>query len=305
MGLGKLLAEVAAGSKTNTTQIVTATVVSVDGNGQIAVINIAGGTVNAQYVGTQPPIGAGVFVLLTDSVAVVLGAPGGPALGTVVDGTVNTTTDGDTVAVLGADGVVYPLFFPVDYEPTAGDKVLLSWEARGHIIMAVSGKAADPLDPNLPNPGGGGEREVIFRPSDSASWYSGRWNSTDVIFGQSYPSAGWFFGTQMQDTIPSGATILRVTGYVEVESSYGSSTAQMGTHAAASRPGAPMPISNLVDVGAVQAGFAGELLLPNAWGDLFKTGAAYGWGTTGSGFRQFRGAPRGSQHGALKIRWRD
>lgn len=52
-------------------------------------------------------------------------------------------------------------------------------------------------------------------------------------------------------------------------------------------------------------GFRGDVQLPTAWGDLLKTGARWGIGTSGPGLRILRGVNTLAVAGAITINWKE
>lgn len=299
MGLGDQIANAASGGQR--VALERADCLAVDWVARTASLNIGGGVASIPWAGEAPVPGYAAWVLIVGQAAVCLGAIGLPAIGTI-----RFARDADGYqAVQGDDGVEYRLAGDADATFTSGARVLIDWARGGHIVARVSAEAGEgpdtpaPVVPAAPSADASAEKTRTFYPTDSASWYKGRWNTSDVIYGLSYPVGAWFYGRQIEDTIPDYADVLSVELLLVVGTSYGNGFASIGTHDQASRPAGPFPIDNLTNVGAVKSGFSGYVRL-DGFGDQLKTGSAKGLGTKGPGFRQFK---RGS--GALRIRWKE
>lgn len=299
MGVGNRVAK-ATRAATDKPEIISGTVVAVDGDTQTATLNVLGGRVTAQYFGSHPQLGRGVFVLIAGSYAVVLGTPAGPALGTIAD-----AGDGTFVTVTGDDGVTYSLYYSQQYDPVIGDRVLLGWDGGGHVIIPISGNPAPPLYPNLPEPPVPlVVKEQTFYPTDSAS-FNGAWSTTDVVLAAPYTSAGWFYGRQFADTIPFGAVIDRVTIYIEAAPSADPIVPVLGLHSALTRPVGGLSIATPANLGQFDREHAGPVELPPEFGDSLRSGFYFGIGSDGTGVGALRGVPQGSAQGAVTIRWRE
>jgi len=293
VGLGQQLAGLPGGTPVALTPAVCD---SIDWVSRSAMVNIGGGIVPARMSGTPPVLGATVWVLQVGDTYLCVGGSVLPALAKVLsrdeDGLWEVEAD-DTrrFRVSGPFGAEYP----------AGARVLMNWDAGGHIIMRVAGEVPRvPLaeaPPILPPSGTTQDRTFDFQPLDAGSWLGERWTTPDVIFGS--VAAGWFYGSQITDSIPSTATIVSVDVLLIVGDASGAVEAQIGTHQERVRPVGEFPVGNLVSVGATPSGSSAFVRLPTTFGDALKTGAAAGVGTRGTGYRQF---VRGS--GTLRIKWR-
>lgn len=293
MGLGTQIADLPGGDAVSLTP---ATCDSVDWATRSAVVNIGGGLVPARIAGTPPVPGTTVWVLQVDSTYLCIGRGVMPALTSVVD-----RGDDGLWTVQADDGARFRVSGPFGAEFPTSARVLMNWDAGGHIVMRVAGEVPripDSERPAIVAPSGSStERTRDFTPIDSASWLGARWGSPDVVFGS--VAAGWFYGSQVIDSIPATATILSVQLLLIVGEASGAVNAQIGTHQEKVRPTGEFPVGSLVSVGEARSGTAEFVTLPIAFGDALKTGAAAGVGTRGAGYRQFT---RGS--GTLRIRWR-
>lgn len=294
--LGVLLA--GAASTPPGWRVVLGTCVSVDWASSSCVVNTPDGSSLYPRIASDPPVpGVPVYVLVIPGfIALTLGKPSRPPLGTVAGdpsgGLVNVTAD---------DGITYPMGFQTNYTPAAGHRVLLDWDAGGHIINRID--AAPAPKPPVQNSDSGSQRKTQqFKPIDSGS-YRSSWGSGVVYFGQSYPSAGWFYGTQIADTIPDDAVISSVSVYLEVTAQGGVATMPLYLHTSATRPAGSLALDQGTDIGSMPNGFRGNVSLPVGWGNLLKTGARFGIGTTGPGYRRLNGPAQSATAGAITITW--
>lgn len=293
MGLGQQIAGLDAGAAVALTPAVCD---SIDWATRSAMVNIGGGMVPARMSGPPPVLGATVWVMQVGSTYLCVGPAMLPALVTV-----KSRDDDGLWTVESSDARRFRVSGPYGADFPAGSRVLMNWDAGGHILMRVAGEVPRvPLAeaPPIPAPSGTtADRTQDFIPTDSGSWLGDKWTTPDVMFGA--VAAGWFYGTQITDSIPSSAMILSVQLLLVVGEASGAAEAQIGTHQERVRPVGEFPVGTLVGVGAAPAGSSGFVPLPTTFGDALKTGAAAGVGTRGTGYRQF---VRGS--GTLRIKWR-
>lgn len=273
---------------------------SVDWANLIAQVTLPGASapIPAHMAGPAPIVGQPVWVSLVGDLAVTQGRPSQPSLATV-----QGDPDEGVVMVLADDGATYEVGFSPAYTPADGHRVLLNWEAGGHIVIRIDvevAPVAPPTDQVLPT-----ARSKTFNPIDSGSYRPGGWQTGSVYFGSSFPSAGYFHGTQIADTIPDSATITGIRVYLEVIQAGGQSTMPLSLHGAASRPGGSLDLSDTINIGAMPAGFRGNVELPLAWGELLKTGQRRGVGTSGPGLRVLKGTNALAAAGAITIDWKE
>ena len=262
-------------------------------------VNLAGGSVNAICVSGQfPAVGDSVIVLQVGDSMICLGAIPKPAHGIVV-----AAASGGRVSVKADDGVTYSVNYNHLYTPAVNDHVKLDWDLIGGFVVGPLA-AAPTGDPNLIVPSGPTvppdtrtSHSATFYPTDSGTWNGTRYFTNDVYCGDNTLGA-YFYGTQIADTIPDNATITAIAVYLdETTNYYPGSLATIGTHGLPSKSGAPVT----GDAVAVSAG-TGWKGLPNAFGGVLMTGAAYGLATDHGGYHIF--APKGvGNSGALTINW--
>jgi hypothetical protein len=293
--LGNQLADAAAGDNPTRIRMLVGTVVSVDWVAQTVVVNLDTTSIVGRIAGQAPVPGKPINVMVVGQQAYTLGRQDPPPLATVTG-----APSAGLVQVRGDDQVLYTVGFQTSYTPAAGHRVLMDWDAGGHIVNRVD--AAPVVVPPEENQKEPVNRSQQFRATDSGSFRSG-WSSGVVYYGQSYPSAGWFYGTQIADTIPSTATIRSVQMYLEVTASSGQPALPLFLHTSASRPAGSLALDNQFNAGATPNGFRGNINLPTSWGDLLKTGARRGIGTTGPGYRRLNGPAQSASAGALVINW--
>jgi hypothetical protein len=263
-------------------------------------VNLNGGAVPVLCVGGQfPAVGDSVMVLQIGTTFICLGAIPKPA-----HGVVTAAAAGGRVAVRADDGATYSLNYNHLYTPAVNDHVKIDWDLIGGFVVGPLA-AAPTGDPNIvipvgpPQPEDGGTKnyQATFNPTDSGTWNGSSYFTTQVYCGDSTLGA-YFYGTQIRDTIPDNAAITGVALYVdETTNYYPSSLATFGTHGLPGKSGSP-GTGNAV---AISAG-SGWKGLPTGFGDLLKTGAAYGLATNHGGYHIF--SPKGvGNSGALTITW--
>jgi len=263
-------------------------------------VNLAGGAVPALCVGGQfPAVGDSVMILRIDTTYICLGAIPKPAHGIVQAAAAN-----GRVTVKCDDGVTYSLNYNHLYTPAVNDHVKIDWDLIGGFVVGPLA-GAPTGDPNIiAAPGapsgetsGPQTQSVTFYPTDSGTWNGSSYFTNDVYCGDSTLGA-YFYGTQIADTIPNGAVINAIAVFLdETTNYYPASLATIGTHGLTGKSGAPTT-GNAVTVSAG----SGWKFLPTVFGDVLKTGAAFGLATDHGGYHIF--APKGvGNSGALTINW--
>ncbi|EYT59756.1 hypothetical protein D514_0111630 [Microbacterium sp. UCD-TDU] len=242
--------------------------------------------------GYVPTLGETVQVLTVNDRHVLLPAKALPGTGTVM------TTSAVLVTVQTMAGTFSMPF--VGAAPTSGQIVGLSWSEQPFCIGALSVQPKPP-DP-VPNPGGGNLRSATFQILDTGShnvgssnyWQAQPWASNST-FG------GWFYGTQIADTIPAGATLASLEFYVSWQSRFGGSP-NFGLHGLASKSG-QLSFNNV----AAWNPDSGWQTPPNAaaWFAALKAGGGrLGVGLSHGGFNKFSSRAQDAMSGALRISWR-
>lgn len=283
--LGDVVA--ALGEERPPLRLVLGSAVSIDWPSQTVAVRLAGAvsTVPARMAGQVPRVGEPVWVLVGDGIAVTVGRPSRPAQATVQADPVN-----GRVRVKARDDVFYDVGFPTGYTPAAGHNVLVNWDEGGHII-ARTDIVAPPPTPGVET---GVTQPVTrrFNPTASGSKRSGGgWQSGSVYYGSSFSSAGYIYGAQIANSIPDTATVTAVSVYLEVISASGAASMTLSLHTSLDVPGGDLALDQTINIGAMPNGFRGDVSLPLGWGDLLKTGARLGIGTTGPGLRVLKGVP--------------
>jgi hypothetical protein len=270
--------------------------------GPLATVNIWDSTVVVPYVGQYPAQSGDVVQLERRNGSLVVSGPANPksAAGTVIA----VTTPKLTVAV---DGVEYMLpFDPGAYEtPAVNDDVSIDWFYPGGRVSGRLSTTPVVVPPPTSIPTGSTAGNETFTALWSRSYRPGPISSDDVIFGESYPSAGWGYGSKIKDTIADTAAINVFRIYLNCRSGSGAQLI-LGRHTNASEPGSSFAVLDQITVPGIGAGFAGwvDLLALGAggWADFLKSNEG-GIGTTGPGYRVLRGLSGDGLSGALNIGW--
>ncbi|UTT53818.1 hypothetical protein [Microbacterium maritypicum] len=149
--------------------------------------------------GYVPTVGETVQVLTVNDRHMLFPSRALPGTGVVM------TTGANMVTVQTIAGTFTMPF--IGTAPTSGALVGISWSETPFVIGALSVQPK-PLDP-VPNPGGGTLRSATFQAIDTGStdrlqvrWWTGQPRAGNSTFG------AWFYGTQIRDTIPAGATLV-------------------------------------------------------------------------------------------------
>lgn len=271
---------------------------SVDWPNSLAVVNIGGANVSVPMFGAAPFPGDAVWIGTLGSKRICLGPLPKATLGAVAAAPVDGMVD-----VLGDDGVVRNVPYDVQgsYVPESGHRVAMDWAANGVIIARLS---SDPtlIEPATPaGPGGGAGGSMTFYPDGSGNWWidGGSWNK-DELWTSNSNKGLWFYGTQIANTIPDGASEVKTQVYVdEYYNQYPSNLARLGTHPHPARPGGAPSVNG---AHPVSAGSGWKDLTGTGFFDQLKTGAALGLGTNGIGYHKWSRAGANNS-GALYIEW--
>lgn len=273
----------------------TAQYVSANTDGTV-MVDFGEGPVQVYSAGFYTPLpGDSVRVIKLDTFTLMLGpVVQDPAYGRV------TATGTPKLTVQYADGSTEMLFYMSSAypSPAVNDDVKID-RASGSMIMGkVTGVPVSGYLPPLAPVGAPKSFAVDFRATDSGSYDHsyGSWFQNDV-WASVHANGVWFYGSTIADTIPDGATITAVRMYAPEFYTVGGPTA-IGTHTLTSKS-APPTVSSAVTVTG-----GGWLTLPTSFGDVLKTGTAWGVGTiTGDYFHKFRGRAYDAQSGMLHIEW--
>lgn len=215
-----------------------------------------------------------------------------PGTGTVL------TTAGNRVSVQTTTGTVTVPY--VGATPTSGDLVGISWSEIPYVIGKLSTSPPPPAP--IPDPTVKTSRSATFMVTDTGShnvgsgnyWQQQPWAS-DTTYG------GWFYGTQIADTIPADAEFVSLEFYVSWQSRFGSSP-NFGLHPLLGKSG--------------QLSFTGVTAWspnggwqtppdPASWFNALKAGGGRrGVGLSHGGYNRFSSRAQDAMTGALRITWK-
>ncbi len=246
--------------------------ISVDWVNRLVAVNVGGATQMMPWLGAPPFPSDRVRVIYAGTKPICELIQGSP-VGTVVSVASNLAT------CTGDDGKTYVYAIENGAALSAGQRVRLDHAGR----LVVLRYAVNPPGLTLPgsNSAPGGSSNATFLPVDSGCFRSGAFDTQFVEASSSRVAAYWY-GTQIADTIPDGATITRAEiNLVELWDQIPSAPTPMGTHTQPFRAAAPT-VSGTINV------FGSGTVPLGSFADALKTGAAYGIGFRGStGWRRF------------------
>jgi hypothetical protein len=251
---------------------------------------------------TWPAVGRPVRVLVVNGKYMMLGesAPR-HAVGEVV----SLSTDG-ALAVVEApsgSGKTYTVSVVKGLLLTVGDVVALDWASGGVATAALTGAPAL-VAPVAPVPVAALVRTYreTFYASDTASWKDGVWQTSQVYYNSSFGVGAWFYGGQINSTIPDNAKIEGCEIYLAVRDQYGSNQALIGTHVYDERPSGDFELERTF---GLEAKVSGWYRVPISWLNFLKANPG-GVGTKGAkdGVRIFESCGDDSLSGALRVTWR-
>lgn len=242
--------------------------------------------------GFIPSVGEQVQILSVGERHLLFPARPLPGVGTVL-----TVTSG----VVNVETVIGTYSMPhVGSAPSSGDLVGISWSEQPFVIGKLSVQP-DPVVPP-PNPGGGTTRSATFKvidtgstKRDQASWWTGRPQAGNTSFG------AWFYGTQISDTIPAGATLVKLEFYVAYIQRQGS--APRFTLHDRGYKGA-MPNFGAYTEWAPAGGWQVPPMAATWFNALKAGGGQYGIGLNQGGWNIFASRADNSMSGAIRISWR-
>lgn len=245
------------------------------------------------FSGYIPVVGETVRVWSVGDQHILFPAGPKPNVGTVI--TVTSTTANVQTSVGTFTCII------TGTAPTSGDRVGIVWSEDGPWCTTKLLSTITPPDP-APDPGTGAVRSATFRAVDTGShnvgsgnyWQAQPWAS-DSTFG------GWFYGTQIRDTIPASATLVSLEFFVDWRQNQGSSP-NFGLHGLAGKSGQ----LSFTNVQAWEPG-SGWQTPPNAaaWFAALKSGGGrLGVGLSHGGFNKFASRAQNGYTGALRIFWR-
>lgn len=184
--------------------------------------------------------------------------------------------------------------------PSSGNIVGISWSEQPYVLGALSVQPAAPKP--VPDPGSGAVRSAVFQTTDAGStdrgaprWWTGQPRAGNSTFG------AWFYGTQIRDTIPAGATLVSLEFYASWQQRRGDAP-RFALHDAASKGGVP-------GFGAYTAWTPGNgwqsVPMAAQWFAALKSGGGFlGVGLNQGGDNIFSSRAQDAMTGALRISWR-
>lgn len=237
-----------------------------------AIINISGGEVPVPVVGVAPIPGRQVWVLYVGDAAVCLGMLPRSAMGLV-----QGAAAAGRVPVKGDDGKTYSLPY-LGTAPGNGTRVALDWSTGGHVqgVMSAEPEGSDYVPPDTAPPSGE-TRTITINPIDSGSYSNSNasWFGTAVA-SDSNSRGAYFYGTQVRDSIPAGATIVRAEFFAAFELAQYAGV-QIGASTLAGKAGAPAWATGAIDIGLASGWKNIAGLMPS----LRSTGRSIATGNTG------------------------
>lgn len=270
-------------------QILTGTFITANPDGTV-LVDFGGGPVSMLSAGVYWPVpGEPIRVLRVGAVSLLIG----PAVPRPTFGVVSSVGTTNVVVDFGG-GAAEEIGILDGYTPTIGDQVVIH---RGS-VATVLGKLAQNPPPPPPTPPAPtvDRRSIVFSPTAAGTQNTGSsafWND-DVWCGNTTTGA-WFYGDQIDRTIPDSATVISGRLYVaEFYNAYPGSLARLGTHTRKAKSG----VVTVTGTYEISRG-TGWKPLPADFLNRLKTGEAYGIATNHGGFHKFRGLA--SSSGRLEI----
>lgn len=212
-------------------------------------------------------------------------------------GTVSTVAN-NRASIATSVGTITAFYAGV--APSSGDRVGIVWSEDGPWCSTRLSSSPPPPEPP-PNPGGGGGvRSAIFRVTDTGSTDRNRarwWTSRPMASSSTY--GAFFYGTQIRDTIPDNATLVKLEFYVSWQQRQGG-TPNFALHNLARKAGVPSMGSSTA--WAPGGGWQTPPMAA-AWFNGLKGGGMYGIGLNQGGWNIFSSRADNSMTGALRITW--
>lgn len=265
--------------------------VSAQGSG---IVDMGNSRFSAEFgTGFIPNIGETIQVLTIGSRHLILPARPLPGVGTVM------TVAGGLVTVQTVIGT-YTMPYVSPTAPSSGQLVGLSWSETPYVVGPLSIQPAGPAP--VPDPGEGVVRSAVFQVIDTGSTDRGsvRWWTTQPRAGNSTYGA-WFYGTQIRDTIPAGASMVSLEFFVSWYQRRGDAP-RFALHDSAGKFG--IPGFGGYTPWAPGDGWQTPPMAPG-WFDALKAGGGFfGVGLNQGGDNIFSSRAQNTMTGALRISWR-
>lgn len=212
-------------------------------------------------------------------------------------GTVLTVTAG----VVTVSTIVGTFPMPhVGTAPSSGDLVGISWSEQPFVLGRISVQPPAP-DP-IPDPGGGGVRSATFMPTDTGStdrgaarWWQAQPWASNTTYG------AWFYGTQIRDTIPAGASLVSLEFFTSWQQRQGDAP-RFALHNLSAK--GSLPSFGAYTAWSPNAGWQVPPMAASWFAGLRAGGSALGVGLNQGGYNKFSSRAQDSMSGALRISWR-
>lgn len=215
----------------------------------------------------------------------------GPSVARAVLGRITAAGNPATVEYPNGSGITDSLPVLNGVALSVNDIVFLDWASGGLVV----GKVASPVAPPAPIGGGGVPGQVLtltFFPIDSGSYQSGYgWRTTEVWSSASNQGA-WFYGDQIQATIPDTAVIQAASIYLPSPTRL-LGAAPFGRHGYATKPGGAPSFAGLTTLPAL----SGQVAIPTTLIDHLKANT----GGLGFDFGGYNVWPADGGSGALTV----
>ena len=257
-----------------------------------AVVDMGDSRFIADFVGYVPVAGETVQIVSVGERHLLFPAGPKPGIGTVL-----TVTAGVVTAQTIAGVVAMPY---MGTAPSSGDLIGIAWSEGPRCLGKLSSTPAPPAP--IPDPGGGAVRSATFLATDAGStdrgaarWWQAQPWASNTTFG------AWFYGTQIRDTIPAGASLVSLEFFASWASRSGGAP-RFALHNQAVKSAVPA-------FGAYTEWAPGDGWqtppMAAAWFAALKAGgASLGVGLNQGGWNQFSSLAQNSMTGAIRISWR-
>lgn len=219
----------------------------------------------------------------------------GPAAVKPDVGTVQSVTGGFVTLLTSIGTTVTCPYDGSAVTPSAGQQMKLMWR-NGAFAMLMSTSPPPVTPPPAPVAGASAHTDV-FTTIDAGSYGSGRWWTGEVWASDSNLGA-WWYGSKINDTIPSGAVIQKVEIFVPGGTQISGSNPNFALHGDQSKPGGAPGLTTVASPSIAP----GWVSLPNSVGDALKAGGgSWGVGVNHGGYNIFPSRAQDGDTGKLRI----
>jgi hypothetical protein len=217
----------------------------------------------------------------------------GPTRARSTTGRVTATGTLTTVEYPNGSGVTQQMRRNSLYTPAVNDLVLIDWPSGGTIVGKIDAITATPPPPTPPPPPPQ-TYDVTFLAGDSGAFQSGFGWRTNDVWGSSNNQGGWFYGSQIRDTIPDSAVIKNAWIFLPLQQQVGN--AMFGRHGSESKPGGALSFSSTSNLG----NRSGDVEISTSLIDHLKANPG-GLGFDYGGYNIWRGTQKDGRSGALRV----